>query len=195
MAGEYVAAQLGVEAMYALGPSQPILVQIGVEVLMPILPHVSQAGGHRYWRLHPLVSQGGARVGAHTIVFYDAAGTRLKGELSSSAPWDPTTVAFGADDQDLSTYWLASDGPTASWWQIDAGAGGSFLPATLALGNSPNLPESFAKFEVQYSDDGATWATYYTSATLPAWTAGETRTYNIAPAVAVSGRRRPMICG
>lgn len=146
-----------------------------------IAEHISSSP-RRYWRL--FMPYGGAE--SVNVLFADV---QMRDEIGGA---DIATTGFAimgsvpgqnpepAFDTDPDSYvWLASAYDHDEFWVgQDFGDGNEKEIVEVAISTDGAYPEyGPGAFDVQYSDDGATWTTSWSVAGEPAWSAYETRVY------------------
>lgn len=144
---------------------------------------------HRYWRLlfHGIAGIA-TRIGLDEIEFWETPSgvKKLPSVVGASGFAGATTVPTYAVDGlllgDSSNNEIWASNTAAPWWfSFDAGLGNDFELAAVALCRGNYLTTGFdtpTGFDVQWSDDNATWTTVWTeSAISGGWNGWEVRTY------------------
>jgi hypothetical protein len=150
-------------------------------VSLLLIPSVSLAANHRYWRVI-ISGQNGANNGVaiNSLQFYDGSGIRLDGSgtgaASSTFSGLPASQAFDSND---ATQWGTASTPTVGspqWLSYDFGSGQSpgvaFFILSVGGGGSADSGQAPMNFKLQSSDDNSLW-TDATSAFSPSWSASQ----------------------
>lgn len=129
---------------------------------------------HRYWRLAiRRATTSNERVGVGTVMFMDNPSATV-GATVGGSPFSPDINYAGrppanAFDADPATMWMEnSSGPYAPAATIGYDFGVGVVKTVVAVGITTTPETSYAvacapyDFDVQYSDDNATWTTYWT---------------------------------
>lgn len=132
------------------------------------------AGLHRYWRVLVTAIEGGySRIGIAEIEFWSRRyAQRASGTYSTSGSLANAGAAFNGvreSGANAVVYWISNTGDI--WLQVDAGAGNEFDLAAVVIwraGFTASASGShIAAFDVQYSDDGASWTTLWSESGSP----------------------------
>lgn len=152
-------------------------------------PYRRPPGRHRYWRLlFSGIAGVGTRIGLDEIEFWsDPGGTRVPHSAVAASGFlgvstDPAYAADGLllGDGSNNEIWVSQT--TGPWWySFDAGLGNDFDLAAIALARGNYLTTGYdtpTGFDVQWSDDNATWTTVWTESAIPGgWHGWDVRTF------------------
>ena len=138
-------------------------------------------GSHSYWRVNVTTVQGGAFLNITEVEFRATIGgsTQTTGGTATASSENGSHLAGAAFDTILNTFWQTSSG-TTGWLRYQFASPVSVAQvAILAWGSGAVANNSPKNFTIDYSDNGSSWTTAYTSSTQAAWANGEVRTFNL----------------
>ena len=130
-----------------------------VTLLLCSMPSWAQ---HRYWRVYIDADAGDHYVIATEIELRSSVGgsNLATGGTASASSAYGGDVAANAFDGNLSTYWMASGAAMPQWIEYDLGAGSPASIVEIKWGTlSGYYLRTPSTFDVQYSDNDATWTT------------------------------------
>jgi hypothetical protein len=140
---------------------------------------VLSSGAHRYWRLDWTVAgvSGTTNTAFAEIEFFDQDNTKIVGGTATASSILVLAFASNARDGNTSTFWASDNGDQLGWWQIDFGVPKDVMKCRLQVRPDAHSTQGATGFNLQYSDDGATWTTAK-AFTTPQWTTpGEKRSF------------------
>lgn len=185
-------AHIGARITGMTGAAAVRISMIGYEVLIPVADGYAEVGGHRYWSIKGITTNGGVRPGTWMLNFHGADGElfQVRAASGDGGLWSGANDYRYATDGRSDTAYVSGSSATSSRLIMDYG--GPVIATNFALGAQPFLGnESFRTHTIDYSDDGVTWTTLYTEATpQTAWGAAEMRYFALPPLTPPTGRRR-----
>jgi hypothetical protein len=131
---------------------------------------------HRYWRLFTRFGSSDAVLIAEVELRTSSGGADATGSGTASASSvDGTNTAAKVFDNSTSTFWQSTfgSGSVGVWLEYDFGSGNDKDIVEVALTPSASFANRMPQeFDIQWSDDNATWTTAW-SASFPTWTSAQ----------------------
>jgi hypothetical protein len=147
----------------------------------PYAPPPSPHGAHSYWRVYvPANRTQNGIWSVGEVQFRAAAGGPDQATGGTASAFSAASPAGNAFDDDAATPSASTDATRgqAQWVRYAFAAPVEVAQVYLAARNDIYGPDEGAgALEVQYSDNGTTWATAWAVSPVPVWAAGEARTF------------------
>lgn len=141
---------------------------------------------HRYWRIK-VNANGGA---TYTLLcevkmYLRGTATPATGGTASASGVNGTNTAAKAIDGLTTTYWeYQNSNVWPQWWQVDYGAGNAKDIGSIDISSYSSFPtEMPTDFEIQWSDDGATFTSVFRAQNLSAWSTSQTLSFPVPDTV------------
>lgn len=142
---------------------------------------------HRYWRIRIISSfaPSGSWCALHEVEMRETVGgvNAISGGTATASTQYSAEAPADAIDGDPATRWL-SDNEAPCWWQYEFPSDVDIAELVITAGNDgagQTVDYQPAEFELLCSHDGTTWR-HVASFTESAWSASETRNYDVGPA-------------
>ena len=143
---------------------------------------LSYISPRRYWRINVTAFNGGTVLTIHEITMAESIGGSnvATGGTASASSTFGGAVASRAFDGNSSTEWSSSSSSMPQWIAYDLGAGVKkhVVSVSITCPGSGFTNRAPKDFDIQYSDDGSSWTTYWSVTNQTGWTASQTRTFN-----------------
>jgi len=149
-----------------------------------------QGSGHRFWRVNVPSTGDGNYVSCAKLALHSAIGgadVAIGGTAMTGSNYDsinhPASYCF---DTNASTWWASALG-LPGWVGYDFGSGNAvnIVEFQWTARNDCCANQSPSSYFVQFSDDGATWTTYWVG-TSSGWSLGQSQTFSARQTLAVS---------
>lgn len=144
--------------------------------------------GKRYWRIYttdtnyPTAGASADAVSIAEVTWVDFNGLTVPKPtgvtVTAGSQFDSPYAGSKAYDNDNATFWSGAGPRIPDWIAFDFGAGAvfDFRQVTIRARNDSYHTQAPRDFQIQYSDDGATWMTYWSKAGIT-WSAGLAQTF------------------
>lgn len=148
---------------------------------------------HRYWRIvAPDTTVTGEFFGLSELELHTSIGGAdvTTGKTATASAAHGSFPPGNAIDNNTSTLWttgVVAPPPGGHWIQVDLGVGGALDIIEISLrvrGDASR--EDPRHLKVYYSDDNVNFTLQWEQAAIAAWTAGQTRVYDIRPGAAIT---------
>lgn len=140
---------------------------------------------HRYWRVYFTAGGSGGVFSLAEAQFRVTPGTPLLfsgGAVNSLSSYNAgTNPNTNLADNNINTWWASATANPGEWWEYDYGSGNTLAvqEVTLTARNDSAYTQAPTTFQVQWSDDNASWNSA-NSFTATTWSsAGQTQTFTI----------------